>query len=653
MSEFNPYELEPFWESWYIQELLGEGSYGYVYKIYKEEFGKKYYSALKIIPIPRTKSEEKQLFYEGLDENTATQYFKEVVEVIFREIGIMAELKGRTNIVSFEDHKIVPKKDGPGYYLLMRMELLVNIDDYQFMHPFTIQDIVRMGKDVCKALILCGKHNIIHRDIKPGNIFVTDDGDFKLGDFGISRQLEGTGEGLSIKGTYGYMAPEVYFGKPYDTRADIYSLGMVLYYFLNKKRGPFTSTDGIIPKYSQRQEALTKRFQGEQLPKPLLASDGLAAVVIKACEYQIENRYATPEDFLHTLEELPVEVISDELIELKNEEEPLRMEKQEFDEQTIHHSTIGSTTMEEISEEPLPVVKVASWEAEEVVKKPDKKPKRTGLVITCSLFGICAIGLFVYFILIRNNTKPAGGEIEVTPTTVVTMNSKPLVTKAPETLTEDTEAPTKAPEAPTKAPETPTKAPTNTTVPVPEEYNVTLDQKGITDFQGVERIEEVTSLSAALNEISTLGELSKSIYLTYLDLHGNKLTHLAGLDNLTKLSYLDISSNRLSQIDELSKLPSLEVIVLSNNRIGDLQPLKELTKVTVLYLDGNKAIDDLSALKNWENLQVLTIDKTDVTDLSPLYEIDSLQMLQMTNTNIKDETLKKFIKLHPDCEVVK
>lgn len=311
MSEFNLKEIEPYLDSWQIEKLIGEGSYGYVYKIFREEFGRKYYSALKIIPIPRNESEEKQLYYEGMDENTATEYFKDVVEVIFQEIGIMSELKGRTNIVSFEDHKVVHKKEGAGFYLLIRMELLENIEEYQQHHPFTSKDIVQMGKDLCQALILCQKKNIIHRDIKPANIFVTEDGNFKLGDFGIAKQLSGTGEGLSIKGTYGYMAPEVYFGKNYDTRADIYSLGMVLYYFLNQKRGPFVPVDGTVPKYSQRQAALTKRFQGEKLDSPSQASQELADVVLKACEFDEELRYKTPEEFLEALESLSESATSD------------------------------------------------------------------------------------------------------------------------------------------------------------------------------------------------------------------------------------------------------------------------------------------------------------------------------------------------------
>lgn len=85
----------------------------------------------------------------------------------------------------------------------------------------------------------CQCQNIIHRDIKPENIFVSRFGEFKLGDFGIARELDRSMSGLSKKGTFSYMAPEMYKGEEYDARVDIYSLGIVLYKLCNHNRLPF------------------------------------------------------------------------------------------------------------------------------------------------------------------------------------------------------------------------------------------------------------------------------------------------------------------------------------------------------------------------------------------------------------------------------
>lgn len=106
-------------------------------------------------------------------------------------------------------------------------------------YPPTEADVIRLGIDMCRALEVCAKENIIHRDIKPSNIFVSEHGDYKLGDFGVARHLEASCRELSKKGTYDYMAPEVYRDSVYDARADIFSLGIVLYKLMNNGRIPF------------------------------------------------------------------------------------------------------------------------------------------------------------------------------------------------------------------------------------------------------------------------------------------------------------------------------------------------------------------------------------------------------------------------------
>ena len=69
--------------------------------------------------------------------------------------------------------------------------------------------MIKLGCDLAMALIYCRKLNIIHRDVKPENIFVSRFGDFKLGDFGIAREQAHTMSNMSKKGTYSYMAPKV------------------------------------------------------------------------------------------------------------------------------------------------------------------------------------------------------------------------------------------------------------------------------------------------------------------------------------------------------------------------------------------------------------------------------------------------------------
>ena len=293
MSEINT------WPGWESVRLLGEGAFGKVYEIRREELGKVYKAALKVITIPQNSSEIEDAYAEGMDEASVTSYYRSFVEDIAEEFALMSDLKGNSNIVSYEDHEIRPHADGIGWDILIRMELLTPLQKWAVSHTLGEDEIVRLGEDICRALVLCEKKNIIHRDIKPENIFVNENGDFKIGDFGIARTIEKTASNLSKKGTYSYMAPEVYLGQPYGYPADIYSLATVLYRSLNENRTPFLPQGPI--RYQDRDQALEKRMSGEEIPAPLHGSKQLQTVVLTALAFDPNKRYQTAEEFYQAL----------------------------------------------------------------------------------------------------------------------------------------------------------------------------------------------------------------------------------------------------------------------------------------------------------------------------------------------------------------
>ena len=95
-------------------------------------------------------------------------------------------------MVSYEDHAVIPQGNGIGWDIIIRMELLTPMLDHMSTHSMTRMDIIQLGIDMCKTLELCQRYNIIHRDIKPENMFISELGDYKIGDFGIARTLEKT-----------------------------------------------------------------------------------------------------------------------------------------------------------------------------------------------------------------------------------------------------------------------------------------------------------------------------------------------------------------------------------------------------------------------------------------------------------------------------
>ena len=290
------------WKDWTVESFIGEGTYGKVFKVVRNEFNRTYESALKVIRIPQNNAEYESVRNDGMDERSVTTYFRSLVDEIIGEFTMMSRLRGNSNIVSYEDHSVTALTDSFGWEICIRMELLTPLYKYLKDHELYESDVIKLGEDICRALEVCQHFNLIHRDIKPENIFVSALGDYKLGDFGIARQIEKTSSGMSKKGTYTYMAPEVYKGQPYDATVDLYSLGIVLYRFLNNNRAPFMPPYPESVTYMAREEANRKRMSGDPMPPPCNASQALADVIIKACAFDPKDRYSSPLEMRRALE---------------------------------------------------------------------------------------------------------------------------------------------------------------------------------------------------------------------------------------------------------------------------------------------------------------------------------------------------------------
>ena len=292
------------WPEWKLVEKIGEGSFGKVYKAKRTERGRSFYSAIKIISIPGSKGELDSVRSEMNNEQSTREYFRNLVEDCVQEIYTMEHFCGNSHVVSFEDFKVVEYLDEIGWDISIRMEYLTSFMDYCTGKELTEKEVIKLGCDLAMALIYCRKLNIIHRDVKPENIFVSRFGDFKLGDFGIAREQAHTMSNMSKKGTYSYMAPEIYKGEKYDSSIDIYSLGIVLYKLMNQNRLPFLSLDKQLITYRDKETALARRMAGEKMPVPVNASAAFSHIVLKACAYEPGKRYRKPEDMLRDLEKL-------------------------------------------------------------------------------------------------------------------------------------------------------------------------------------------------------------------------------------------------------------------------------------------------------------------------------------------------------------
>lgn len=288
-------------DHWQIKEFLGSGSGGKsaVFRLSRIDstWGS---SALKVINLIEEKGNIDSI--SAYRRNEYEQAKNECKKSAEQEVRLMDEMHGNTNIVDYLDHKFVDWSDETGFGcdMLIRMELLEDLrGKLRDGHQYSEKEVLKIGRDICTALVLCHGKGILHRDIKPENIFINSDGNFKLGDFGVSRILSAAPTAVASTGigTPEYAAPEQFTGR-HDKRVDIYSLGLVLYELSNGNKLPFASTGYARPVDVER------RQMGEPLPAPCNASKALASVILKACAYKKEDRYQTAGELLAALNSL-------------------------------------------------------------------------------------------------------------------------------------------------------------------------------------------------------------------------------------------------------------------------------------------------------------------------------------------------------------
>lgn len=369
------YKYEPLWNEWYVEELIGKGSYGEVYKIYRDVGGKREYAAAKYISIPKADDRKN---YRRYSQKELTTIFEDRADKFSIEISSMLKLKDSKNVVHYEQHIKEKKKDEIGWDIIIRMELLTSLEDYLDENVFYKKDVVKLGIDICAAIESCQKNNIIHRDIKIENIFLDAFNNYKLGDFGVSREGKGTATG-TITGTADYMAPEISKDHKYNSTVDIYALGIAMYQLLNNRRNPFIDADNV-PTSDDEANAQLKRLNGEVFPNPKFDSGELARIVKKACAYDRHERYGTPQEMAEELKKV-LQTIDDEIVLEKRE-------KFDFDGNTVHEKIDGGDNGSGTVREKPPIP----------IKKKSKKPWIIGSIAAV----VCALALIIVLNIPKN-----------------------------------------------------------------------------------------------------------------------------------------------------------------------------------------------------------------------------------------------------------
>jgi serine/threonine-protein kinase len=147
---------------------------------------------------------------------------------------------------------------------------------------------------ICNAMDHAHRHGVIHRDLRPGNVLVTEQGMVKVADFGTSRFLEIAAHGTTVIGSPPYMAPEQFQGKAVFA-SDIYSLGVSMYQMLTGDLPYHTPSPADLERLMKGELTRPPRDRNQKIPK------GISDIVMKAMAPDIASRYARAADLLEAV----------------------------------------------------------------------------------------------------------------------------------------------------------------------------------------------------------------------------------------------------------------------------------------------------------------------------------------------------------------
>ena len=405
VMEDNVQRFSPMWGNWYLGERIGKGAYGSVYKAVKQEYGNQYISAVKHISIPQKGVTAEAIIAGGFADNYEDVYrhYDFLRDKMVQEINFCYELRGHTNIVSYEDSYIVPKSPEKGYDIFIRMEMLQSLKSYSFQHRLNEIDIIKLGIDICEALQILALRNMVHRDIKPGNIFISNDGNFKLGDFGEAQILISNTENMAVAGTFPYMAPEVYRSENADITSDLYSLGMVMYRLLNNNRPPFVDNDRI-PIREAEKISNDIRFKGAKMTAPRQCyNKTLSSIILRACEFDKNNRWQTPYEMKNALIAVKNMIVDDETISVQSIDTNKKSTSSGLINVSPYQRNTDTSARHTSVERPAPPKK----------EKPPTSGKKQiiiGIIIAVVLF----VSLLSLFLILSNSTIPKHNNISDT-----------------------------------------------------------------------------------------------------------------------------------------------------------------------------------------------------------------------------------------------
>ena len=236
---------------------------------------------IKVISVPATPSKLDALLLTGAysDKASALDYFKEIADGVVREVDTLEKLAELEGFLAFSDCQMVPMESGNGYDIYLKSTYKRTLQKHFRRHNFTHLDALNLGLDLCAALSVCRRSGYLYVDLKPSNVFVTDQRLFRIGDLGFLPLDSLKYASVPEKYLSEYTPPEIRDAfSELNTTMDTYAAGLILYQAYNNGALPFH--DDVLP--------------GDPLPAPMYADYEMGEIILKACAPNPDDRWQDP-----------------------------------------------------------------------------------------------------------------------------------------------------------------------------------------------------------------------------------------------------------------------------------------------------------------------------------------------------------------------
>ena len=271
--------ISPMLDGFAMGEAISDRGGVRCYPAMREDSDNKY--IVKVISIPASQRQLDALLLTGAFSNSAgaMSYFKEVADEIDQEVQVLRKLSKLEGFLPYESVQIVPMEgDEVGYQVYLLSAYRRSLDKFMRKHLMTHLNAVNLGLDLCAAMAVCRNSGYLYTDLKPTNIFVSDEKEFRIGDLGLVSLNSLKYTALPAKYYSPYCPPEVRDSmNTLNETVDVFAIGMILYQVFNNGQLP---PGGVIP--------------SKDAPAPANADYEMAEIIYKACALDPKDRWQDP-----------------------------------------------------------------------------------------------------------------------------------------------------------------------------------------------------------------------------------------------------------------------------------------------------------------------------------------------------------------------